>query len=256
MRVASLTCSNTEIMAALGCGKNLIAVDSHSDFPIDIVSSLPRLGPDLNIDLDLLESLKPDLVLASLSVPGMEHVFAGVKARGLNVLVLDPVSVFGIFENVRLVAQALGVAELGERVALEMQEQLQTLAARCKSLSKPPRVMVEWWARPVIVAARDSWVTDAFGLLGIENVFAGIAKRSSVVTTADVLSAAPEIIAVSWCGAKKLRPEMIAARDGWQEIPAVQNNRVIGVPESGLGRPSPRLLEGLTTIVTAALELG
>ena len=38
MRVVSHTCSNTEIVCALGAQQMLIAVDSDSDFPPDVVS--------------------------------------------------------------------------------------------------------------------------------------------------------------------------------------------------------------------------
>src|SRR5690625_1128100 len=42
MRVFSHTCSNTEIVAALGCGEQLVGVDADSDYPPDIGADLPR----------------------------------------------------------------------------------------------------------------------------------------------------------------------------------------------------------------------
>ena len=61
MRVVSLTCSNTEIVCALGCADALVGVDNHSDFPEDVVSRLPRVGPDLGIDPEAVSALEPDL---------------------------------------------------------------------------------------------------------------------------------------------------------------------------------------------------
>ena len=80
MKIASLTCSNTEIVCALGRADWLVGVDNHSDHPADILSGLPRLGPDLGIDVEKLASLAPDLVLASLTVPGHEKVVEAVAA--------------------------------------------------------------------------------------------------------------------------------------------------------------------------------
>ena len=80
MRVISLCPSNTEIMEFLGLTELLVGVDDFSDWP-ESIKSLPQLGPDLSINLDLVEQLKPDLVLASLSVPGMEKNIEGLKAR-------------------------------------------------------------------------------------------------------------------------------------------------------------------------------
>ena len=79
MRIISLCPSNTEILHAIGVDP--IAVDDSSDYPPDL--DVPKLGPDLSIDLDKVEALDPDLVLASLSVPGMEKNVEGLKERGI-----------------------------------------------------------------------------------------------------------------------------------------------------------------------------
>jgi iron complex transport system substrate-binding protein len=43
-------------------------------------------------------------------------------------------------------------------------------------------------------------------------------------------------------------PETVAARPGWDTIPAVQNDRVYPVPGSLLSHPSPRLVEDVQTL--------
>ena len=63
MRIVSLACSNTEIVCALGGADLLVGVDDHSDFPEDVVSDLPRGGPDLNIDITRVAALEPTLFL-------------------------------------------------------------------------------------------------------------------------------------------------------------------------------------------------
>src|SRR5258706_2399073 len=79
VRVVSLTCSNTEIVCALGLAECLVGVDNHSDYPVDVVTPLPRVGPDLDIDVDRVRALEPDLVLASLTVPGHERIVAELE---------------------------------------------------------------------------------------------------------------------------------------------------------------------------------
>ncbi len=72
MRLISICPSNTELLAYLGLTSQLVGIDDYSDWPTSI-QNLPRLGPDLSIRMDEVEALNPDLVLASLSVPGMER---------------------------------------------------------------------------------------------------------------------------------------------------------------------------------------
>ena len=89
MRIVSLTCSNTEIVWALGAADWLVGVDDHSDFPAEVVSRLPRVGPDLDIDVERVRALAPDLVLASLTVPGHERIVERLQRARLPFLATE-----------------------------------------------------------------------------------------------------------------------------------------------------------------------
>lgn len=239
-RLASLTCSNTDILHALGATDRLVAVDSHSDAPG--LEHATRLGPDLNIDVAALSAARPDLVLASLSVPGMERVVQEVQAAGLPTVILDPTSVLETAATIRQVGKLLNLTARADEVAAALEAEL---AALHRVWPVTPRVLVEWWPKPIIAATRDSWVTDLLASLGAVNALAERAGRSSPLTLEEVRAARPDLIVCSWCGAKKLRPEVIEARG--LGVP------VVAVPESGLGRPGPRLIEGARQI-RAALD--
>ena len=116
-----------------------------------------------------------------------------------------------------------------------------------RAYPRPPRVLVEWWPRPIIAATRESWVTDLLADLGAVNALADRPGRSAPLALEEVRAARPDLIVCSWCGAKKLRPEVIEARG--LGVP------VIAVHESGLGRPGPRLIEGARQIAAALQTL-
>ena len=238
IRLASLVSSNSDILAALGVTSWVVAADHHSDAPG--LEGARRVGLDLDIDIQALSETKPDLVLASLSVPGLEKVVEGVQRAGLPLLVLDPLSVTDAQEDVRRIGRAIGLEAKAEQVVREWQMQMHALK---REYPRPPRVVVEWWPRPVINATRDSWVTDLLADLGAVNAFADRPGRSAPMHWPEVVEARPDLIVCSWCGAKKLRPEVIEARG--LGVP------VIPVHESGLGRPGPRLIEGARQISAA-----
>ena len=238
LRLASLVSSNSDILAALGAAPWVVAADDHSDAPG--LGGARRVGLDLDIDLAALAATKPDLVLASLSVPGMEKVVEGVQRAGLPVLVLDPVSVQDAMQDVLRIGEALGLPQKAAEVVQKWQAQMSALRA---TYPRPPRVVVEWWPRPIIAATRESWVTDLLADLGAVNAFAEREGRSSPMHLEEVRGARPDLIVCSWCGAKKLRPELIEARG--LGVP------VVAIHESGLGRPGPRLLEGARQLSAA-----
>ena len=253
MRVVSLACSNTEIVCALGCAELLVGVDDHSDFPVEVVAGLPRVGADLGVDVDAVCDLEPDLVLASLTVPGHERVVEGLEKAVLETLVLEPVSLEDVYANIREIAHALGVSERGETLIREMRAELID-----RGLPKTrPRVVVQWWNRPTIAPGALSWVTDLLELVGAENPIGREGVKSRPISDDELAYLNPDVIVVSWCGVKfdKYRPEVVARNPAWQRVNAVEQGRVVCVPEAYLGRPGPRLVEGyraLAGIVEAA----
>src|SRR5438067_7278148 len=84
-RIVAIAPSNTEILHALGLGRRIVGVDAWSDYP-PRVSKLPRIGSDLRIDIERVAGLRPDLVVASLHVPGMEVNLPAFERAGFAYL--------------------------------------------------------------------------------------------------------------------------------------------------------------------------
>jgi iron complex transport system substrate-binding protein len=252
MRLVSLTCSNTEIVWSLGLTDWLVGVDSNSDFPSG-VASIPKLGPDLQINLDKVEALRPDLVLASLSVPGMEQVVEGLEERQIPHIVLDPQTLGEVYDDIARVASLLDVEQQGQHVVRAMKWMIAQAKGQLPNWVRPPRVMVEWWPKPMIAACRDSWVTQMLEVLGAENAFGHLEARSKLLTPEEVEAAQPDLITVSWCGVKKLRPEVVLKRE--LAIPALSNKQVFALEEAYLGRPGPRLAEGVKKLSDLLLNV-
>jgi iron complex transport system substrate-binding protein len=247
MRIVSLTCSNTEIVCALGCADRLVGVDDHSDHPVEVVTRLPRVGPDLGVDPEKVRALAPDLVLASLTVPGHEHVVAALEAAGLPLLVMAPQGIDDVLADVRNIAAALGVAARGEALVGEMSRRLEPLAPIG---GVRPKILVEWWPRPVIVPGRKSWATDLIERAGGQNPLGHAEVESEPLTDEDAAALEPDAVVVSWCGVpfEKYRPDVVKRRVAFAGTRAVEGDHVYCIAEAYLGRPGPRLVDGLSAL--------
>lgn len=241
MRIVSLTCSNTEIVCALGRSAWLVGVDDHSDWPEEVVGPLPRVGPDLDIDIDAVALLRPDLVLASLTVPGHEKVVAALDARGLPWIAPEPVSLADVYRDIRDIGRHLRADAEAEALVASMQEALAPFEPAFR-----PEILVEWWPKPVIVPGRGSWVTDLVTLAGGNNPFGCRDVKSTPVTDDEVLAASPDAVVISWCGVPlhRYRADVVERRPAWQELPALRDRQIHAVAEAYLGRPGPRLVDG------------
>ena len=252
--MVSHTCSNTEIVCALGCADFLVGVDDHSDYPAEVVRNLPRVGPDLGVDVAKVRELKPDLVLTSLTVPGHERIVAALKDAGLPLLVVEPVSLEDVYSDISQIAAALGVVASGEELVARMRAEAATLLS---SATQRPPILVEWWPKPVIVPCRRSWTSDMIATAGAANPWSDRDCKSSPVTDEEVVRADPQAIVLSWCGVspEKVRPEIVRRRSNWRDVQAVRKDRIYCVPEAVMGRPGPRLLQGIRALRRIAEEL-
>jgi iron complex transport system substrate-binding protein len=246
MRIVSLCPSNTEIACALGLGGSLVGLDRSSDWPPEI-RHLPRVGPDLTVDIAAVAALKPDLVLSSLSVPGMEQNLEGLDRAGLPHLVLDARSIPDVFASIRLVGRLVGRGAQAAVVVAGMQARLDAVEARARALPRRARVFLEWWPKPVITPGRSCWTTEMIRIAGGDNVFADLDVRSTPVETDSVPARAPDLLLTCWCGVphEHQKPGKMAERPGWGDIPGVRNGNVFAAEERLFGRPGPRLVEGV-----------
>ncbi len=243
MRLVTHTCSNTEIVCALGRADWLVGVDDHSDHPPEVVEHIDKVGPDLDIDVERIVELKPDLVITSLTVPGHERCLERLKGAGLPCLITQPHDLADVARDIRTIGEAVDAQARAETLTRQFE---QVLSSRPPGRNPVP-VLVEWWPKPVIVPGGKSWVNEMLTLAGAINPFADEDTESLEISSEQARQAAPEVIIMSWCGVReeKYRPHIVSRREGWETIPAIANQRIHPISEAWLGRPGPRLLEGI-----------
>ena len=153
MKIISICPSNTELCAYLGIDDQLIAVDNYSDWP-DSIHGLPRVGPDLSINLDLVQELEPDLVLASLSVPGMEKNIEGLEERGIPHLTFNPQSLEDIATDLLTLGNAVGLAEKAAIQADHFRATILQYKTIAEQIEHKPSLYWEWVAQSTLHSRR------------------------------------------------------------------------------------------------------
>lgn len=252
MRLISICPSNTELLAYLGLTSSLVGVDNYSDWPKD-VTSLPRLGPDLNIDMDKVEELQPDLVLASLSVPGMEKNIAQLEKRKIPfVIVPNPKTLTEVGESLLIVGGATKTSEKAKQLYNKYNRILEKYRLLSKQVEHRPTLYWEWWAKPIFTPGADNWLTEISQLAGGKNVFEDYPQASVKTEWEEVRKRNPDCFCVIWVGVQKekVNPKVILKRAEAEQMEAIKNNQLHILDEPLFCRPSPRLLLGLTKIAS------
>jgi iron complex transport system substrate-binding protein len=104
-------------------------------------------------------------------------------------------------------------------------------------------VYFEEWDEPMISGIR--WVSELIEIAGGEDVLSELSRSQAasgrIHDGAQVIKRKPEVILGSWCG-KKFRPERVAARIGWQDIPAVKEGELHEIKSADILQPGPAAL--------------
>ncbi|MBM7653411.1 cobalamin-binding protein [Neobacillus cucumis] len=247
MKLVSICPSNTELIAYLGLTTSLIAVDNFSDWPEEI-KQLPKLGPDLEIDMDKVEKLHPDLVLASLSVPGMERNIMELEKRNIPyVIVPNPQTLQEVGDCLLFVGKATKTEDKAKQVYEKFIGILENFDSLSNQVDTRKTLYWEWWAKPIFTPGAGSWLTELSKLAGGRNIFEDRMEASVQTDWEDVRLRNPDIICVVWVGVQKnkVNPQVILKRPGWEDIKAIKNNHLYILDEPLFCRPSPRLLNGM-----------
>lgn len=241
-RIVCLTEETTEWLYLLGQEARIVGISGYTVRPRRARDEKPRVSAFLDGKIDKIVALEPDLVIG---FSDMQAALADKLIRaGLNVLVTNQRSVAEILATLRLVAGLVGEAACAEAWIAEWQRGADALAAVSATWPRRPRVYFEEWDEPLISAIQ--WVSELIGIAGGDDVFPELARqrmgRDRVI--ADALEPArrqPDLIIGSWCG-KKFRPERVAAREGWAEVPAVRYRRLHEIKSCDILQPGPAAL--------------
>ena len=192
--------------------------------------------------VDKIAALKPDLVLGFSDLQA--DIAADLIRLGIAVYVFNQRSVAGILQMILVLGGLVGCEPKAKALVDRLESELAVIRQAGGQLARRPRVYFEEWDEPQISCIQ--WVSELVELAGGADCFPELALESLGKNRiiADPLEAprrAPDIMFGSWCG-KKFRPEKVAARAGWAQVPAVRDGELHEIKSSIILQPGPAAL--------------
>ena len=239
-RIVCLTEETTETLYLLGEGDRVVGISGYTVRPPE-ARQKPKVSSFLHARYEKIEALEPDLILAFSDLQA--DITTELVRRGYPVFTFNQRSVAEILQMIRVLAGIVGVPDKGDALASTLQRGLDDLRDRAAALPFRPKVFFEEWYDPLISGIR--WVEELVDIAGGDPIFpelhqAALAK-DRIVSSEQVIARAPDVIIGSWCG-KPVRKERIAARPGWDQVPAVRNGRIYEVKSTYILQPGPAAL--------------
>ena len=278
-RIVSLISSATEIVHALGQTPSQVGRSHECDFPAEIATLPVCTKPTIDIYADsreidrsvkdrvrnalsvyevfddMLEQLQPTHIITqtqcevcAVSLRDVERSVASRLASQPKIVSLTPNSLSDVWDDIRRVAGALGIAEHGETVVAALQARMCAIAEKARAAKERPRVALIEWIEPLM--ATGNWMPALVEMAGGVNLMGERDKHSGYISWEEVVASEPEVIIVCPCGFDMARTESemywLTRRPEWPTMRAVGNGRVyLADGNQYFNRPGPRLVETL-----------
>lgn len=239
-RIVCLTEETVETLYLLGQEDRIVGVSGYAVRPARVRKEKPRVSAFTSADMPKILALEPDLVLAFSDLQA--DIAADLARAGVAVHLFNQRDVAGCLAMIRTLGALVGVQGRADALAQGYADALARVAAAAAGRPRP-RVYFEEWDAPMISGI--GWVSELIGIAGGDDVFPGHARMQAaadrIVTSQDVIAAAPDVILASWCG-KKVNVARIRARPGWAAIPAVRDGRIHEIKSPLILQPGPAAL--------------
>jgi iron complex transport system substrate-binding protein len=247
-RIVCLTEETTETLYLLGEEARIVGISGYTVRPARARKDKPRVSAFISADIPKILALNPDLVLTFSDLQA--DIVRELIKNGVTVHAFNQRTVAEILDMIRTLGALTGAGNRASKLADELATHVEQVRRRSKALVRRPKVYFEEWDQPMITGI--AWVSELIEIAGGTDIFAELACRKSakdrIVSADEVIQRAPNIVIGSWCG-KKFRAEKLAARPGFNIIPAVRDARLHEIKSPLILQPGPAALtDGLAAL--------
>ncbi len=244
-RIISLAPSNTEILFALGLGDKVVGISDYCDYPPE-AQEKTRVGGYSTSDIERIVALEPDLIL--IEDIHTKEILPALEKVGLTVVTIDPRSLDEVLESITLVGEITGKDEEASRLVAEMADRISAISDKTDGLleSQRPRVFYVMWHDPLMTVGSDTRIHELIAIAGGTNIIQDTEGYPTISLEALIEANPQVIIAGSGMGEGADLPFQFASTETRLEgIDARTNNRVYEINTDLVGRPTPRMIDGL-----------
>lgn len=242
MRIISLSPSATESLFEIGAGKQVLAVDSYSNFPKSApITDLSAFEPNV----EALVAFKPDLVI--LSVDAVKSLVVKEALEKLKISVLmeqAPENLAQVYKEIEVLGAVTDHTSEAKKVTFKMASLIKSILNRAKVSGKV--TFFHELDNTLYSATSETFigkVYNDFGLINIADKAAGADSYGYPQLSAEYLVKSDPTIIFLADAEYGESAATVKARAGWSGITAVVKKNIFALPNDIPSRWGPRLVD-------------
>lgn len=249
-KIVSLSPSATEMLFAIGAGKQVVAVDEYSNYPAEAPKTdLSGFTPNA----EAIAAKSPDLVVLSADTKGIKGQLETLK---IPVYVTgDAKSIDDTYAQITELGKRTGheadATALNERIADDLTKLTRDLPKRTKPLT------YFYELDPALYTATSkTFIGSLFTMAGLVNVADAADTAGSgypQLTAEALIQSNPDLIFLADTVMGET-PEKVKARPGWAGITAVSKGNIVALDSDVASRWGPRVVDLMRAITDAVAK--
>ncbi|NJP39139.1 ABC transporter substrate-binding protein [Alkalicoccus luteus] len=251
--IVTLQPSDTEILFEIGAGDRLVGVSEYCNYPEEALE-IENVGAQ-DMDVERILSLEPDMALVSdYHASSHDDILEQFRDAGIDVVVVRNAESFeGTYDTIETLGMLTGTEENAEELIAEMESGMEELAELGETIDEEERkrVWVEVAPSPdIFTTGTGTFMHEMLETIGAENA-AEEHEGWVNLTEEEIVSLEPDTIVTTYGYYVEDPQEEVMNRDGWADVPAVENEDVHDVQSDIVTRSGPRLVEGTRAVAEA-----
>jgi iron complex transport system substrate-binding protein len=230
-RIVSIGGAVTETLYALGLSRNVVAVDSTSQYPSEVLAEKRNVGYMRQLSPEGVLGLAPSMILA-IAGSGPKETMAVLHSAGVPlVIVPDLYSRDGILEKIRLIAKAVGATSRGQCLVNAVDADLLMLDKLRARIERPPRVIfvLSFVNGRAMVAGRNTAADGIIRLAGATNAISEYEGYKQINDEAAVAAHPDAILVMKRSSAENLTAREVFGHPAFAASPAAAHNAFIAM---------------------------
>ena len=250
MKIISLSTTHTEIIQSLEAENTLVGVDAFSevDFPVEIIDAY-------TVTAEELVPLNPDIVIIAFDFNG---IVEGLKAQEINYVLLPPAkNLDDVYAQISTIGDIVNKKNEASSTIRDMKLEINRIINN--SNYQDVNVYHEiGYSYGIYSVNSESLIGEIYNLLGVTNIANSeedpYGSGYPALSEEMVIESDPNFIVV---GHSDYLNKDLSIRDGWSDISAVQNSRVVFLDDtlaSNWGTTTLQLVEVLAATFEESVE--
>ena len=247
-RIVVLDASDCEILYALDAGDKVVGRGEYCNYPEE-VNAVPSVQSGSETNIEQIIALEPQIVLMTKMGQAVEQVEA-LENAGIKVFASDAQKIEDVYTAIELIGAITDKNEKAAAVVSDMKKAFSDIKSKVQDGDRKKVYFevspLEWglWT-----AAKGTFMDELSDMLGLENIFSDVSGWAEV-SQEQVIERNPDIIVTiaMYFGEGATPVEEIMSRDGWQNIAAIKNSRVLCADQNEISLPGPRLVDGAASL--------